>query len=285
MRKELNQFSELDERALRSYHEDGFLLIPEYFSAEKVMKLRSCLPQLVAAKTERKILEADGRTVRSLYGIHKDGELLPRIGRHPLLVRAAQQLLGGDVYIYQSKSNWKAPFAGEKWDWHQDFTYWHNEDSMPEPRATNIAVLLHELNEFNGALYLVPGSHRHGIHKYCALSDKPKGYEQGPAWISNLTAQINYAIDKDELTRLISERGIVCPKAKAGSLLIFDSNIVHASPPNITPFERTMLIYTYNHVDNAPPESKRRRPEFLASSDTRPLQPLTDDPVTISDAA
>ena len=195
------------------------------------------------------------------------------------LVRAAQQVLGGEVYVYQSKINWKLPFSGTAWDWHQDFTFWYYEDAMPAPRATNVVVYLDDVTQFNGPLYLVPGSHQDGIADYAALAGQPAGYELAPSWISNLTAKIKYSVEHDCLSRAIEKYGLISPTAPAGSILLFDSNIIHASPPNITPLNRTTAMFTYNRVDNAPPESKRRRPEFLSSADSRPIaadSPLGD---------
>jgi ectoine hydroxylase len=259
-----------------TYQTLGYSLLPEYFSPESIWKLRNYAQQIGKDKNERTVFEADGTTVRSVYGIHYSNGIMGRLARHPLLVGTAQQILGGEVYVYQSKINWKTPFTGTEWDWHQDFTYWKNQDSMPAPRAINIVILLHALIEFNGPLYFVPGSHRLGTAQYTSLKEKPAGYSESPDWISSLTAKINYSIEKQRLAEIVKEHGIIAPKAKAGSVLMFDSNLIHASPPNITPFERTMIIFTYNHVNNAPPESKRRRPEFLSSADSRPITSLND---------
>ena len=37
--------------------------------------------------------------------------------------------------------------------------YLENDDDMPEARAMNIAIFLDEVNEFNGPLMFIPGSH------------------------------------------------------------------------------------------------------------------------------
>mgnify|MGYP001000722332 FL=1 len=156
--------SQLNSQAVSTYQQQGFLMLPEYFSQDEVLALKSCLPHILSAKTERTIFEPDGHTVRSVYAVHKDCELVARLSRHPLLVNAARQLLGGEVYLYQSKLNLKPAFAGTAWDWHQDYTYWHNEDAMPAPLAVNIAVFLDDVSEFNGRqapLRQLAGKHLH----------------------------------------------------------------------------------------------------------------------------
>ena len=143
---------QLNSESVSVYQQQGFLLLPAYFSQDEILAVKSCLPHILSARTERTIFEPDGQTVRSVYGVHKDCELVARLSRHPLLVSAARQLLGGEVYLYQSKLNLKPAFAGTAWDWHQDYTYWHNEDAMPAPRAVNIAVFLDddEASELRG---------------------------------------------------------------------------------------------------------------------------------------
>ena len=70
------------------------------------------------------------------------------------------QIFGEPVYMHQFKINGKMAFDGDVWQWHQDYGTWKNDDQMPEPRATNVAIFLDEVNEFNGPLMFIPGSHQ-----------------------------------------------------------------------------------------------------------------------------
>jgi ectoine hydroxylase len=272
MTSSINRANKLSIESIEQYQEQGYLIIDDYFTQNEIGDLRAYIAAIIEPRSERSVFESDGRTLRSIYAIHQHSQDLARLSQQSLLVTAAQQLLGERTYVYQSKVNFKPAFASTAWDWHQDFTYWHYEDSMPTPRAVNMAVFVDEVNEFNGPLYLIPGSHRRGIQRFQSLQQLPAGYENSPAWISSLTAKLNYAIERQCIADLVKSHGIVSAKGKAGSILIFDSSLVHSSPPNITPAERTVLIFTYNRIDNAPPEAKRRRPEFLASADTRPIE-------------
>ena len=44
--------------------------------------------------------------------------------------------------------------------------------------------------------------------------------------------------------------GCVAPTGPAGGMLLFSSLMVHASPPNISPFGRTIVYLSLCHVDN-----------------------------------
>lgn len=257
---------------LSEYNDKGLLQLPNGFTSHDLKAIKAELPRILAERTERTVMEADGKSVRSVYGVHQHNKFISRLARHPQLLMMAQQILQDNVYVYQSKLNLKLPFAGDVWDWHQDYTYWCNEDGMPAPQAVSVAIYLDDVNEFNGPLYFLPGTHRSGVQRHRSPEGQPAGYEDAPGWISNLTAKLKYSIDHDCLRELTLKHGIVAPKGQAGTILLFDCNIIHASPPNISPFGRTTLIFTYNRVSNAPLESRRRRPEFLASADSRPLQ-------------
>ncbi len=138
-------------------------------------------------------MEKDGCTVRSVYGSHTSNECFQQLVRSDKVLEPAQQLVGSDLYTYQFKINAKAVFGGDLWEWRQDFIFWHKEDGMPEPRVTNVVIFLDDVNDVNGPLFLVPGSHHEGlIDPFPAGADKNEhalgldAYRTSPSWISNL---------------------------------------------------------------------------------------------------
>ena len=72
-------------------------------------------------------------------------------------------LFDEEVYMHQFKINGKMAFAGDVWQWHQDYGTWLNDDMMPTERAMNVAIFLDDVNEFNGPLMFIPGSHKKGV--------------------------------------------------------------------------------------------------------------------------
>ena len=74
--------------------------------------------------------------------------------------RAGAELFGEAVYMHQFKINGKMAFDGDVWQWHQDYGTWQNDDLMPTERAMNVAIFLDDVNEFNGPLMFIPGSHQ-----------------------------------------------------------------------------------------------------------------------------
>jgi ectoine hydroxylase len=267
----------LTHEQVEAYRRDGFLFLPQCYSQEETQRIKERAHAAQQVPGEQIVHEKDAKTVRSLYGLHASDPLFDSLSRHHKLAQSAQALLDGPVYVYQSKLNYKAAFDGDVWDWHQDYIYWLREDGMPASHVLTAALFLDEINEFNGPLTLVPRSHQKGVLSPAVYDGTPKGYEQGPEWIGNLTAHLRYTVDRRIVSDLAREHGLVAPKGPAGSVLFFDGNVLHASQANISPFPRRVLLYTYNRVDNAPAKEGLRRPQFLVSRDTRPIEaPLAD---------
>ena len=69
--------------------------------------------------------------------------------------------------------------------------------------------------------------------------------------------------------------GILAPTGKPGSVLMFHGNLVHASPPNITPYPRKIVYLTLCAVSNH--ITKFTRTEWIAHRDFTPIVPVADD--------
>lgn len=261
----------------QSYSDQGFLIVDELFKKAEIAAIKQQIPQLLSERGDRIVFETSGAVARSIYGVHQHSALFARLAHHPRLIEAARALLGGDVYVYQSKLNLKSAFDGDTWDWHQDYVFWQKEDAMPAARVLTAAVYLDEVSESNGPLLLIPTSHRDGVLPYLTASEAPRGYEERPSWIGNLTAQLKYATARPVLARLAADHGITAAKGAPGTTLFFHGNTVHASPPNISPLGRSVVLFTYNAVDNAPAVTALHRPDFLVSRDSRPIRCLSDE--------
>lgn len=125
----------------------------------------------------------------------------------------------------------------------------------------NIAVFLDEVMAINGPLMFIPGSHRQGTLQ-AAHDLQTTSY---PLW----------TLDHETVTRLVDRGGIVAPTGKPGGVLLFSGNLVHASPPNITPYPRKITYLTLCTVSNH--ITKFTRPEWIAHRDFTPIVTVEDD--------
>jgi ectoine hydroxylase len=255
----------LTDTMVADYRRDGFVLLPPDFLPAGVLdRIRDAAPRVLAEDGPRRVLERDGVTVRSVYGPHQTDPVISRVVRLPQLVAAAERLLGDEVYVHQSKINLKAPFAGDQWEWHQDYVNWLHSDAIQRPDLVNVAVFLDEVNEFNGPLTFIPGSHTEGLLAAAESAGMPIGYEDAPSWVATLTANEKFQIRHDLIEGLARRNGLVSAKGEAGSVLLFHANVLHASSPNLSPFRRAVLLVVYNAVSNAPLDVPSPRPPFLA---------------------
>ena len=261
----------LSHEQLGHYDRDGYLFIDGLFSPKEVRTIKTAMAEVVEHRGDRTVFEAGSTSVRSVYGIHDLSATFAHLARHPRLVEAARCLLDGEVYLYQSKLNTKVAYDGDTWPWHQDYIFWLAEDGMPRPRALTVAVFLDDATELNGPMMVVPGSNHEGTLGFDKYQGDLAGYEGAPPWIANVVARLKYTIDKPTFMAIARDNGVVSIKGRAGSALFFDCNLAHASPPNMSPNDRSLALFTYNHCDNAPPAEGLHRPDFLVARDTRPI--------------
>ncbi len=251
----------LSAEQLAQFQRDGLLLLPDLFSAEEVEILRSRLPKLFAEDVAANIREKDSNEVRTAMGLHLRDEIYARLVRHPRLLEPALQILREPVYVQQVKVNVKAAFCGEPWQWHYDFATHHSEDGVPAPLALNLHVFLDDVSEFNGPLYFIPGSHKAKTPS-ATLDTTSTSY---PLWVVN----------PDNVTTLAKAGGIVSATGRAGTGLIFGDVMLHASPSNISPFDRKIFSLIVNPVSNA--LTRHQRPDHNHHRDLTPVTPLEDD--------
>ena len=123
---------ELSEDQINQYENEGYIIIPNLFSPEEISIPKKEVPQIFSQQRDENVREKDGETVRTSFATHTYNDLFAQFVRHPCVLKAAEQLLEGKVYVHQFKLNAKAAFTGDVWQWHQDFGTWHRDDGMPE---------------------------------------------------------------------------------------------------------------------------------------------------------
>jgi len=265
---------------IRAYEDQGYVLWPKVFSSATITLMKMEFAVLCSEESPARFLEKDGTSVRSLYGSHLDNELFRSLARHPSLLEPAQQLLGSDVYVYQSKINAKLAFGGDAWEWHQDLAYWFDQDGLPGDQIINVAIFLDDVTEFNGPMFVIPGSHKSGM--LAPAAKRPQRSDgawqtDNPEWVAGKAERLkSYLIEKEMVGKLVTQYGMESFKGPAGTVAIFHPNLVHSSTQNISPFDRAMAIMTYNSVLNLPLLPAGLRPEFMASHDHCPLVPKSD---------
>jgi ectoine hydroxylase len=248
------------------FERDGYLFFPGHFSPEETKALTDAVPDLYSKREAFNVREKGSDAVRTNFAAHLISEPFARLARHPRMVGPVMDLFEEEVYMHQFKINGKMAFEGQVWQWHQDYGTWLNDDLMPTERAMNVAIFLDDVNEHNGPLMFIPGSHRKGVvdakHDLTTTSY--------PLW----------TVDNDLIAQLVDRAGgrnggIVSPKGPAGSMILFHSCLVHASGSNLSPFNRVAVYLSLCAVSNH--IRRHKRPEYIAHRNFTPIEMLPDD--------
>jgi len=253
----------LNRTQLSAYDERGYHTAENVLSADDIATTMAQVQSVVdrLGDDERIIREASGGAVRSVFAVHELSEAIAEIFAREEIAGVARQILGEDVYIHQSRVNLKPGFAGGPFYWHSDFETWHAEDGMPAPRALSVSLALTPNYQTNGALMIIPGSHRRFVS---CVGSTPDGYHEES--LSSYRPPFGTP-EEEDVTALAADHGIDLITGPAGSALYFDSNCMHASAGNISPDPRSNLFVVFNAVSNALEEpfgAERPRPRYLA---------------------
>ncbi len=257
---------------LAAYDRDGFLALDALLTDDQAAACRAEAARMAADDalrgTERMVMEPDSDGIRSVFEVHELSAVFAEVVRSDRLAGLARQILGSDVYVHQSRVNFKEAFEGSRFGWHSDFETWHSEDGMPAPRALSLSVALTENMPCNGPLMIIPGSHRTFVP---SVGETPADYHRLSLLGKNLPAG---SADRAGVTALARRGGVRLFTGAPGSAVMFDCNCLHASSGNVSPFPRTNLFVVYNSVRNAltaPYAAPKPRPGFLACREVVPL--------------
>jgi ectoine hydroxylase len=258
------------------FDRDGYLFFPGLFSGEETKTLSDAVPELYGRREAYNIREKGKDAVRTNFAAHLYSEPFARLARHPRMVEPVRELIGEALYMHQFKINGKQAFDGDVWQWHQDYGTWKNDDLMPAERAMNVAIFLDDVNDFNGPLMFIPGSHKRGVvdAKHDLTTTSYPLWTIDNALIAQLVERAGGRGGFDTAGRYLPG-GIVSPKGPAGSMILFHGCLVHASGSNLSPWDRVSVYLSLCAVSNH--IRRFKRPEFIAHRDFAPIECLPDD--------
>ena len=252
----------LSSEQIAEFAEQGYVFLPNVFSAAEVQALMREVPGILRQERQEVVREKDGKTPRTAFAVHTYNDAFGRLARHPRLIEPVEQLLGGPVYIHQFKINAKAAFDGDVWQWHQDYGTWQRDDDMPEARAMNIALFLDDVTEFNGPLMFIPRSHKRGVLE--------AGHDVTTTSLPAMDARPRHHPRPGR-----ARAGSWPPRGRRARSSCSTAIWCTASPSNLSPWDRTIVYISACHVDNH--IRRFKRPEWIAHRDFTPIQCLPDD--------
>ena len=177
-----------------------------------------------------------GQTVRRFLDVFDRHPAFADFGKCESVKLILSALMNGNIYLVRNHHNslmTKNPKYSSQTNWHRDIRYWHYEH---ENLISVWLALGHETRE-NGALMLIPGSHR--------LEFERQNFDDKLFFKKNLPEN-KALIDSAVLAELAP-----------GDVLFFHCRTLHAASNNTTDVTKHSLVYTYRPESTIPIENTR----------------------------
>lgn len=223
----------LTSQQLAEFNENGYLIFEGLFEPDEVEIMRR------VAKADRSIEQealsrADGEggiTKLRLWNEAGD-DLYGIVARSERIVDPLEQFLGGEVYYYHSKMNFKEPLTGGAWAWHQDYGYWYNNGCL-FPYMASCLISIDPATKKNGCLQVLKGSHHMGRIDHLKVGDQT-------------------GADPERVEEARKRLELVYCQMEPGSAVMFHCNLLHRSDQNKSDKPRWSYICCYNAARNDP---------------------------------
>lgn len=203
------------------YRTNGYLVgLPPIYSAAEMARLNAELPELL------KLLRP-GETSKDIREWHETSRYLFDICMNPKILDLVEPILGPNFFMWASNFFIKEPRSTATVGWHQDAYYW----PMTPQHSVTVWLAFDDVDEENGAMKIIPGSHLGGIiqHKRSTQTD------------SVLTLELERGSFREDTA--------VSLKLKAGEVSLHDDRAIHGSPANPSARRRAGLTIRYSGTD------------------------------------
>ncbi len=207
-----------------SWEENGYFIRYDVFAKSENDVLRHIADEIAERKRpfpERNInqnaLVEDGKVeasgITAMHKIHHVScycpEFLDRV-RDPRLTDPIVDLLGPDILGLNNLYIWKSPKIGLGFPWHQDKWYFNHQYKTEMTVGTWTAI--DDADRDNGCLYVIPGSHKHGIYEHVDV----EGSRQA----------------EFKLAQGAKDEDGVAVEAPKGTVVFFNNQLLHKSTDN-----------------------------------------------------
>ena len=219
----------LEPSQIEFYREQGYLLIEDVIDQSLLKRLRDAAEAMI--ERSRAVRESDAvfdldeghsaetpRLTRVKHP-HLNVPGFDEVLHQPKIKAVLQSLLGPTVRLQTTKLNTKAPGGGAAVEWHQDWAFYpHTNDDL-----LAIGLILADVDEANGPLMVIPGSHR------------------GPTLSHFRDGVFAGAVDPGD--PLFDFSKAVTLTGHAGSMSIHHVRLLHGSAPNMSDRARLICFY------------------------------------------
>src|SRR4051812_37376200 len=161
--KEFNLMSpfRLTDAQIRSFNDDGYVMIPGLFDRDEVGILHEVAKSDRAIKNAGAMADGGGGASKIWLTTELRQDVYSAVSHSGRVVNPLEQLFGEEMLFYHHKMMLKEPKVGGAWEWHQDYGYWYN-DGFLFPNMASCMIAVDRANKANGCLQVLKGSHKMG---------------------------------------------------------------------------------------------------------------------------
>ncbi|WP_169088770.1 phytanoyl-CoA dioxygenase family protein [Paenibacillus sp. PL91] len=146
------------------YQKYGFVQVDNILSEEEVAELTEAMEEVMVDRSQLSI--ATDVSTGSYYkvlnqkvNVWRDHGIMAKYSLHARIAQAAKELSGASgIRLFHDHALWKMPHDSKPTPWHQDLPYW----PMNEPGALSAWITVDDVDEKNGCMMFIPGSHKIG---------------------------------------------------------------------------------------------------------------------------
>ena len=223
-----NNADHVSQQSILDYDKNGFIILKEFLSNEKINAINAEVEKLVRSK---KIKFGYGNKL--MFAI-KHSELLRSVGNDPELTEFLSTILHGNAALFQSINFIK----GSEQHTHSDSIHM---TTFPLGGLLGVWIALEDIDDDNGPLHYYPGSHK---LPYYLNAD----YDNEGSYL--MLGKKDYTEYEKMLEQKIKELGIEKKvfKAKKGDVLIWHANLLHGGEPHLNK-EKTRKSMVLHYFD------------------------------------
>jgi ectoine hydroxylase-related dioxygenase (phytanoyl-CoA dioxygenase family) len=227
----------LTDEQITSYQREGYLAVPRVIDSDRVESLRRVTDAFL--ERSRRVTRSDGifdldprhtaaaPVLRRIKNPADNDPLYAWVAFESPILDIVSELLGPSVRFHHSKLNLKGSHIGAPVEVHQDAAFYpHSNDDV-----LAVGLLLDDSTAENGALAVLPGSHRGPIHTH---------FDTHGRFVGCMRAEDVAKLDRS---------GAPLLTLPAGSIHIHHYRLVHWSAPNTSAGDRRLLINSYTAAD------------------------------------
>ncbi|MFY7882632.1 MAG: phytanoyl-CoA dioxygenase family protein [Fimbriimonas sp.] len=231
----INGLAAFDQAMIEQYHELGFVSVANAINQQEIDSVLGAMLDIVLDENAKGVQlqfenEARGKVeevgrdryldyVRKFMWFSHLHPATQTLMYHPELVKILENLLGGEVEMFQDMALLKPPGIGREKPWHQDHAYFNLPEGTP---VVGVWIALDDATPDNGCMHFLPGRHKQG---------------PVPHWDRR-----DWQICDSEI---LSASGQVATPLPAGGCLIFDGLTPHGTPTNRSNTRRRAIQWHY----------------------------------------